>query len=204
MSRRIAKNSLAGILSCIIALVAAITSAGGLLFRKGYHNNDFVKSAWFTNDIITLFVVIPIFIISIRLAQRGSGRWLLIWLVLPGYLFYNFAFYLFGAALNYFFIFYAALFSLSAISLVLLLPGSVIKISAGAFSEKAPVKWISIYLLLNAGMLFMVEMSMLVPFFISGILPETVILTGHPMSVVFALDFSIVIPASIIAVILLW
>ncbi len=53
-------------------------------------------------------------------------------------------------------------------------------------------------------MLFIAELSMMIPFFTLGKLPETILSTGHPTSVVFALDLSIIIPSFIASAILLW
>jgi hypothetical protein len=152
------------ILSVIIVLLATIASAGGLLLKNLYQDNAFVKSAWFTNDIITLFVVVPLLILSIYFSKKGSQQWLLIELGLLGYVFYNFAFYLFGAAFNVFFLIYTALFSMSAIVLILIFTESDIKAICSKFSEKTPVKGISIYLLLITTMLIIVESSMIIPF----------------------------------------
>jgi CHASE2 domain-containing sensor protein len=66
------------------------------------------------------------------------------------------------------------------------------------------VKWVSGYLLLIAFMLFTVEFSMIIPFLKSSTIPQTIRLTGNTTSIVFALDFLIVIPVSVIAAILLW
>jgi hypothetical protein len=123
----ILKNKTAFILSYNITLLAAIASGGGFWMRNLYYDNEFVKMAWHTNDIITLFVVVPLMIFPIFLAQKGSSRWFLILLGLLGYVFYNFAFYLFGAAFNVFFLIYVALVSLSACSLVLFLSQSNLK-----------------------------------------------------------------------------
>lgn len=192
------------ILSIIITLLAAIASAGGLVIKNLYHDNAFVKSAWYTNDIITLFVVVPLLVVSIYLTQKGSQRWLMAGMGLIGYVFYNFAFYLFGAAFNIFFLLYVALFSLPVFTLILQLSNFDINTTSTKFSEKTPVKWISSYLILISLMLFMVELSMIIPFLVSGTLPDTIKQTGHPTAVVFALDFSIVIPVSILSAVLLW
>ena len=53
---KIVENKTAFILSSIITLLAAVASSGGLLMKNVYNDNDFVKMAWHTNDIITLFV----------------------------------------------------------------------------------------------------------------------------------------------------
>jgi hypothetical protein len=201
---KVYKNKTAFILSFIITFLAAIASVGGLFMKNLYQDNTFVKMAWHTNDIITLFVVVPLLVFSVFLSQKGSNRWFLILLGLLSYVFYNFAFYLFGATFNVFFLIYAALMSISAFSLVLFLSQSNLENIASNFAKKTPVKWVSAYLFLIAFMLFMVEFNMIMPFLISGKIPETIRLTGNITSVVFALDFSIVMPVSIIAAFLLW
>lgn len=192
------------ILSYIISILATIVSAGGLIIKNLYSDNAFVKSAWFANDIITLFVVMPLLVTSIYLSQKGSARWLMVWMGLLGYVVYNFAFYLFGAAFNIFFLLYAALFSLSAIAIVLQLSNLNISNTSLKYAEKTPVKWVSFYLLFIAVMLFIVEVSMIIPFLTSGTIPNTIKIIAHHTSEIFALDFSIVIPVSIITAILLW
>ncbi len=202
MQSQLSKSSL--ILSIIITLLAVVSSAGGIWINNLYNDNAFVKSAWYTNDIITLFVVVPLLVRAIYLSHKGSEQWLMLWMGLMGYVFYNFAFYLFGAAFNIFFLLYTALVSMSAIALVVQLSNSSLGNIAKKFADKTPVKWISIYLLLISVMLFMVELSMIIPFLTSGVIPDTIQLTGHPTAIVFALDFTIVVPVSIIAAVLLW
>jgi hypothetical protein len=112
------ENNQAFILSGVTVFLCAFASGGDLLIHNLYHDNAFVKMAWHTNDIITLFVVVPLMIVAIFLAQKGSFRWFLILLGLLGYVFYNFAFYLFGAAFNSFFLIYTTLLTTSASSLI--------------------------------------------------------------------------------------
>ena len=93
---------------------------------------------------------------------------------------------------------------MSAISLILQLSSYGVSNIAEKFTKKTPVKLVSIYLLLISSLLFIVELSMIIPFLTKRIIPDTIKLTAHPSSVVFALDFSIVIPVSAIAATLLW
>ncbi len=79
----------------------------GLWVKSLYHDNAFVKSAWYANDLITLFVVVPLLIIAIYLSHKNSQRWLMLLMGLLGYMFYNFAFYLFGAVFNIFFLIFS-------------------------------------------------------------------------------------------------
>lgn len=191
-------------LAVITTLLAAIAAGGGLWIKNLYHDNAFVKSAWYANDLITLFVVVPLLIIAIYLARKDSEQWLMLQMGLLGYVSYNFAFYLFGAAFNKFFLLYAILVSLSAITLFIQLFNFKIGNLSNKFSKNTPVKWVSGYLFLISVMLFSLELSMIIPFLLSDTIPDTIKLTGLTTSVVFALDFTIVIPVSIIAAVLLW
>ncbi len=197
-------NRKANILSVIIIILAFIASACGFFFPDLYNDNDFVKSAWFTNDIITLTVILPLLITAILKSQTGSVYWGLIWIGLLGYVFYNYAFYLFGSAFNKLFLVYTGLFSISVFTLLYMLWNTKIKTIAIAFDHKSPIKLICIYLILMPVILVLVELSMILPFLVTGKIPETILVTGHPTGIVFALDFSIVIPAFLGAAVLLW
>ena len=67
------------ILSIVISVLTTIVSAGGLLIKNLYRDNAFVKAAWFSNDIITLFVVMPLLITATYLSRKGSERSLMFW-----------------------------------------------------------------------------------------------------------------------------
>ena len=88
------------ILSILIAILAAIASAGGLLLDNLYRDNAFVTTTWLGNDAVTLFLAVPILVAAMILAKRGSFRAQLIWMGALDYMLYNYAFYLFGAAFN--------------------------------------------------------------------------------------------------------
>jgi hypothetical protein len=74
----------------------------GLLWPTAYRDPDWIKATWFGNDWITLLVAAPLMWVSRRAAASGSARAELLWLGAVGYAVYNYAFYLFGAALNVF------------------------------------------------------------------------------------------------------
>ena len=84
------------------ALVAGSIAAslGGLVPRAPYRDNALVTGGWLGNDLVTLLVAAPLLALACVGAARGSARWTLVWLGMLDYTLYNFAFYLFGAALN--------------------------------------------------------------------------------------------------------
>jgi hypothetical protein len=90
--------------TCAKALVALMTLQAvlGLLWPTAYRDPDWIQATWFGNDCITLFVAAPLMWVTSRKAASGSTRAELAWLGSVGYSVYNYAFYLFGAALNVF------------------------------------------------------------------------------------------------------
>ena len=186
-------------LSIAIVVLALIASAGGLFFDNLYRDNRFVTTTWFGNDLITLFLAIPILILAMVTSRRGSLKAQLIWLGMLDYMLYNYAFYLFGAAFNAFFLVYAALLGLSIFALILGLVNLDLPAIQQQFSERTPVKWIAGYFLFVAAGLSLVYILQSLNFIITGQLPAIVILADHPTNVVFALDLTLLIPWLIVA-----
>lgn len=106
------------VLSTLIAILAAVASAGGLWLKGLYRDNQFVTSAWKGNDVVTLFVAVPMLIVALIIARRGSQRAQLVWLGVLDYMLYNYAFYLFAAKFNEFFLLYVALLGLCIWALI--------------------------------------------------------------------------------------
>lgn len=100
----------------LLAVMLAQASLG-LLFAEQYRDPLWARAAWKGNDWVTLAVAAPVLLLAQQRAARGSARGALLWLGLLGYGVYNYAFYLFGAALNAFFPLYVATFLLSAVAL---------------------------------------------------------------------------------------
>ncbi len=91
-------------LSAIVIALAMIAAGGGLLIDDLYRDNPFVRAAWHGADVITLLVTVPILATAMALAARGSIAARLLWLGMLACLAYGYAYYLFGAAFNAFFL----------------------------------------------------------------------------------------------------
>lgn len=184
-------------LSVLIAVLATVAAVGGLVVPGLYRDSDFIKNAWFANDWVTLVAATPALVVAMRPAKRGSMRAQLVWMGLLLYILYNFAFYLFGAAFNEFFLLYVALFTLSMYALIFGLPQLDIRAIGGSFSEKTPVRRIAGFLFLMTVPLILVEGGMCIRFLFTGVVPPT-------PSLIFALDMAFVIPGGILSAIWLW
>lgn len=99
----------------ILTLVLMSAQAlSGLLFDV-YRDQDWVRLTWFGNDLVTLVVVLPLYAAAL-FGKKPLFR--MIHYGCLGYAVYNYAFYLFGAALNIQFPLYVAIFVLAVVNLV--------------------------------------------------------------------------------------
>ncbi|MFQ5812327.1 MAG: hypothetical protein ACE5I2_03930 [Anaerolineae bacterium] len=105
-------------LSFIIAILMAVASITGLLYRTAiYPTNDLLQS-FVSNDVVNLFIGLPILLGSMWLAWRGKLIGLLCW---PGALFfvlYNYIVYVFAMPLNVAFLLHLALVTLSVYTII--------------------------------------------------------------------------------------
>ncbi len=191
-------------LSVLIILLAAAVSTGGLALQGLYHDNAFVRSTWLGNDLVTLCVAVPLLSGALLLARRGSPRARLVWLGMLDYMLYNYAFYLFAAAFNAFFMLYVALLVCSIFALVYALGGLDVPATAAAFRRRTPVRWIAGYMLFVSLGLTTVYLAQSLGFIFSGALPAIVTLSGHPTSIVFALDLTLLVPVMLLGGLWLW
>jgi hypothetical protein len=103
----------------VLALLMCLQSALGLWFPNQYHDADWIRASWFGNDWVTLITAVCLFVSTIRPRPSfGSSRTLLLKLGVIAYAIYNYAYYLFGAALNAFFPLYVALAVLAVATLI--------------------------------------------------------------------------------------
>lgn len=192
------------ILSIVIAVLMTIASLGGLLLENLYRDNDFISRLWRGNDLVSLTIAVPLLVCSMFLTTKGSSRASLVWFGVLTFTLYNYAFYLFAAAFNWFFWIYVALVSLSIFALVFGLTKIDANEIAQKFSERTPVNWISGYIAAFA--IFMGAMWIIrsLEFFTTGRVPDDITRTGHPTGIVYALDLSLVVPFILLSAVWLW
>jgi hypothetical protein len=186
------------ILTLLIALMASVASAGGLFLPGLYRDNLLIRSAWKGNDLITLLLAIPCMAVALLLSLRGSSRAHLIWLGTLAYMLYNYAFYLFGAAFNQFFLLYVAIFTFSILALVFSLPQVPAQELSQACGPRTPVRWVAGYMLLTGVGIGGLWIAMSAGFLLTGEVPQPIVASGHPTGVVFALDLSLMVPGMVL------
>ena len=188
-------------LSAGLLLVMFTQSMTGLLVPSQYRDVAWIKSTWAGNDGVTLVVGVPLLLAGILLASRGSVRGWLLWLGAVGYASYNYAFYLFGAALNASFLLYVAAVVLAAVTLILALAHLDVPGVSRSFRPATPERLIGGSLVFIGIGLAAVWIAMWAAYVFAG-RPTPV--EPEAFQVVAALDLAVMVPALAMGGILLW
>jgi hypothetical protein len=174
-----------------IFMLSGVASLCGLTITGLYRDNPFYSAAWQANDVVTALLA-PALLVSFYYYREGKGSAQLVWLGLLLYMFYNYAFYLFGAAYNWFFLVYVALFTLSLYALLLGLREIIGTSLSKIYLPSLKRKLTATFLILVAVPVALVELSQCLRFIVSGAEPKI-------PQLVMALDLTLVIPNAILA-----
>jgi hypothetical protein len=198
-SKLMLKNSLrwAYLFSLLIALLTAIASVAGLLDSDLIYPSAAAQRSFLANDVVNLFIGLPILLVSMWLTRREKLTGLLFW---PGALFYglyNYLVYLFGVPLTVIYPMYLVIVTLSIYTII----GLVASIDGGAIEERldgrVPQR-LAGGILIGFGSLFAVRAMAIM----AGALANQTSITGAELGLLVA-DF-IFSGALVIGGILLW
>ncbi len=156
------------LLSILVVILSAVVSSGGLLTDNLYRDNEVVKSMWFVNDIVTLFLAVPSLAAAMIFARSGSLKARLLWAAVLWYMIYNYVFYVYGAVFNAFFLFYVALIILAAYAVVLILANVDRDEVSKSFREKTPNRLIGVFMLFFGAALGTPWIAMALGFILAG------------------------------------
>jgi hypothetical protein len=178
-----------------IAILLVIAAGSGIFISDLYRDTPNLVAQAIGQDAITLVVALPTLVIGAFLISRGSKRARLVWLGGLIYTVYTYVGYAFDIRFNPLFLVYVALLGCSTYALI----GGLVTtdwagIKAG-FTERTPVKAVSIYLAVIAVLFYFLWLSEVVPASIAGKTPQSIIDAGTPTNLVHVLDMAWVLPA---------
>jgi hypothetical protein len=185
-------------LAGVLAAGASVQATLGLLRRDWYLDDAWVKDTWVGNDAVTLLVVVPLLLGSFIAARHGSTRAFVLWSGLVAYCGYNYAFYLFGAALNVFFPLYVALVLTSAALLLRIFTAAQ---GAKAIRTIAAPRWLGVWLVFVGCALGIVWLFIWARFVFLG---QPTPVAVEAFRLVAALDLTIITPALVSTGVLIW
>ena len=182
----------------------AIAAGGGVFLGGLYQDTAYYRVIAVGQDLFSLTVVFPAFLMAALLAYRGSLRALFVWLGVVIYLTYTYAIAAFDNRFNALFLVYVALFGCSLYALIgvfLSLNKDEIK---SRYTERTPVRAVSLYLGMLAILFYLTWLREIIPALLSGTIPQSVQDSGTPTNAVHVLDMSWILPALLITAVSLW
>lgn len=189
-------------LSAAIAALMAAASVAGLFIDGLYRDGAWAREAFRGGDLTTLALAVPILAASLTLSIRGSLRAQAVWIGALAYGIYNSAYYVFGAAFNDIFLIHIAVLTLSIWAIAMAVPGLDVGTIAAAFGAGRGVRWIGAFLALVGAILGGLWVALAIRFAVTGELMQNIPADG--IHLVFAIDLSLLVPALVVAGVLLW
>lgn len=187
-----------------LAVLAAFVKAFGAFAPGTYRDPLWTASQLRGADVVALFTLVPLLGVSAVWARRGAPRGLLVWLGALHVLVYDVTFYLYGAAFNAWFLAYAALVAGGVVLLVAALYGLDLRAVGRGFDAATPHRWPAAVLAVLGVGLGGVWLSQAIAYLASGTLPSSVVASGHPTAVVFAVDLTLLVPFFLLGAVGLW
>lgn len=174
------------------------------IYGRGLYRFDSVSYAAqaIAQDAVTLFLGVPLLIIGMIWARKGSLRGQLLLTGTLGYFLYTYTSYSFLSAYNVLFLLYVALFSLCLFAFILAMKNLDLEMLVEGIRDGFPRRGIAIFMWILAGFLTLAWTGRIVPGLIAGTSP--IGLESYTTLVIQALDLGIIVPTSVVAAVLLW
>lgn len=184
------------------ASIAVLSTVSSLLalFRPGHYADPaLLLPRMLAQDTVILLVAVPVLVVGLRYAVRGSLRGRIVWLGALAFTTYIWASIAGQTAFNGFYLGYVALFSLSLFTLV----GGVLGTDAAAVQRRlagrVPTRLFVGWLALVAVGLSALWLSDALPAAINGTTPAVIQELGPRATQTYLLDLGVVVPALAVA-----
>ena len=207
-------------LSLLVATLASIASGVGLFWQGGKgpstfttiygqavrlyghglyrHDTLFMGAGNRGTDAVTLFLGIPLLVVSVLLFRRGSLRGGLLLTSILAYFLYVYASLALGSAYNSLFLLTIALFSASLFAFIRAIAAIDLRRVSAHFSPRLPHRGIASFMLVCGLMTLVIWLGMaLLPALIRGEPPR--MLDSYTTSITDVLDLGIITPACFLA-----
>jgi hypothetical protein len=186
------------ILAGILAVLMLVTAFAGTFFPTIY--SDFTHPQRVAEsqgqDVVTLFIALPLLLVAVRLTRRGDARGPLFWVGALGYTLYVYLIYAYGGLYNIFFPLYVAIMGLCIFSIIGVLNGVDAEAVHARVKATAPRRFVAAYFI----------GTVLLLTFIWGTAVVNAIVTKTPDegTLIYVTDLAFVLPVFALGGVWLW
>lgn len=193
----------ARLLTLLLIPLCILTAVVGLFAPGFYRDSPLSIPLEQGNDLAALLVGVPLLGVSSALAGRGSVRGYLLWTGALGWAVYLGAVDAFSLQFNVLFLAYVAMLGLAIYALILGLGAVDARGIARTFGADAPTGWVGGYLIVAAVLTALLWLADIVPALLTGHPPSAIAGRGIPVEPTYVIDLGVLLPASILAGLLL-
>ena len=191
-------------LSLPLFLFLVIASYSGIFIAETYaRNTESFAAQGIGQDIVNLFVIAPLLLISSILYYKRNRKAMFIWSGLLSYIVYSYVIYCFAQPFNFLFLVYCTILGLSFYSLIYFLITMINEPVKDWYKSDVPIKTVSIFFIFISFLFYFVWLSEIIPALINNEIPQSIIENGLITNPVHVLDIAILLPALLITAILL-
>ena len=192
------------ILSLMLALSLAVVSWFGIFDPATYQRDAASMAAQGVGqDIVNLFVVLPVLMISLMYLRRENRIALFVFGGAIFYLLYSFIIYSLGVHFNKLFLLYCLTLGLSVYTFIIFIY-AFSKIEIGQwFRDTLPIRSTAVYLIIIAVLFYLLWLKDVLPAVLTGTIPQTVSDYKLLVNPVHVIDISFALPGLIITAVLL-
>ena len=192
------------LLSSLLAIVTLIQSAVGAFYPQIFRDPAMTVGNASGTDVVILFVALPVLVLSMILARRGSLQAQLTWSGTLTYILYNAVIFAFATAFNPLFLLYVAMLSLAFWSLVTLFTQVDVDTIRTHFAAKTPVRFFAGYLAVISLLFLITWLKQIIPALFDSAAPAFLAGTIMLTSPVHVLDLGFLRPLGFLGAVWLW
>jgi hypothetical protein len=178
-----------------LAMLVATSAVFGIFMKETYINEtENWRVQGIGQDIVDLFIIIPVLVISGVLAYLNKKIAFFIFGGAILFLIYSYAIYCFAVHFNYLFLVYCFTFGLSVYSFVWFITSQSISVVRSWFDNQMPVKLLGTILIIIAVLFYFLWLSDIIPALIAHKIPKSLVGTGMVTNPIHVLDISLLLP----------
>ena len=197
-------NNVIPFLSWPLAVILIFTSYTGLYTHNFYfHETPNWQLQSIGQDMIDLYVIVPVLVLSSWFAWRRNTKGILVWAGTNLHLIYTFCIFCFDVHFNQLFIFYCFNLGLSFYSMMYFIHLQKKESLRISLPGNLLIRITGIYFILISVIFYTLWLSEIVPAVVNNTIPESLTEVGLPTNPVHVIDLSVLLPGLLIAGILL-
>lgn len=192
------------VVPALLAVVAAAAAAATAFLPGVLRGTAVMNGSARGTAVVVLFVAVPVLVVALATAARGSARAWVVALGAIAYLTYNAVLLLLATPFNALFLLYTTMFALSVWSAVFVFPRLHVEQFAARFGPRAPIRLLAGYLAAVAVLNAAAWLVPIVPALFATRPPAFLDGTGLTTNPVYVQDLSFWIPLMVVTVVAAW